>query len=364
MKLIFDYSAFVMQARGGVTRRFYELFRHIARNEEVVCKLFAGFHRNRYLKEAPKTLRRHIVGVYLPAWMMKHRIFMPLNRALFKCYSLWFKPDICHLTWLITPGIPPDCKVVITVHDMIHELFPEQFAPDDRSARWKQQAVARADGIICVSDNTKKDLGRFFDLSRKKVTVIHHGSSLTCAVPEKFEFPSPYLLYVGSRKNSYKNFDLVLRAFCGCVENTTAHLICFGGGPFSPLELERIDQLSLTSRVHQAEGDDAVLAGCYAGAGALIYPSQYEGFGLPPVEAMGMGCPVISSNAPPMPELLGDAALFFDPDDPSQLCERIHTMNSNPVRDQYVAAGLQRATMFSWNKAADEARLFYLSLLS
>lgn len=364
MKVLFDYAAFVMQPRGGVSRVLYELFRHVAEFPEIEFKLFAGFHRNQYLRDAPEFVKRHIVGWHLPTWMVKQRIFMPINRWLFKYYASRFRPDICHFTYFDTPKVPAGCKVVITMHDMIHELFPEMFGTEDPQHGWKVQAVSRADGIICVSENTRKDLERFIDIQGKKVTVIHHGNSMVSVEPSCVEYPYEYFLYVGTRAVEYKNSDLILLALSLslCKKKTTAHLICFGGGQFTPAEKDRINELGLSGKVHQVGGSDEVLAGHYASALALIYPSKYEGFGLPPIEAMGAGCPVLSSEAPPMPEIVGDAGLFFNPENVRSLCRQMELISNPENRKRLVDAGKKHADYYSWGRAAESAVRFYESL--
>ena len=363
MRVIYDYAAFVMQARGGVSRVLYELFCHVAKTPGIECRLFAGFHKNRYLRDAPPEVKKNIVGWYLPQWLVKQRIFMPINRWLFQYYAKRFNPEICHYTYFDTPEVPEGCKVVVTMHDMIHELFPKMFSADDPQQGWKKNAVACADGIICVSENTKQDLEHFINLAGKKVAVIHHGNSLASVVPGNVDGFAPFILYVGTRSVEYKNFNLVLLALAGYTAETPMHLVCFGGGAFTAAESEQIEKAGLAGHVHQMGGSDALLAGYYAAAQALIYPSKYEGFGLPPIEAMGFGCPVISSNAPPMPEIVGDAGLYFDPDNAENLGEQIQSIANETKRMEMVKKGKDRSKIFSWSRMVDDAIKFYRDLL-
>ncbi len=288
---------------------------------------------------------------------------MPINRWLFKYYACHFSPDVCHYTYFDTPEVSIGCKVVVTIHDMICELFPDMFSHDDPQHEWKNNAVARADGVICISENTKIDLTRFMDIREKRIAVIYHGNSFASIVPKKVDFTYPYLLYVGTRKSEYKNFELILRALTQCIDQITMHLVCFGGGVFDSTELNRIEEIGLSGRVHQFSGSDKVLAGYYVGAKALIYPSKYEGFGLPPIEAMGLGCLVLASNAAPMPEMIGDAGLYFDPNDDKSLSECIRSLwdMGNPRR--LVSKGYKRATLFDWDLAANNTIAFYKTLL-
>jgi glycosyltransferase involved in cell wall biosynthesis len=364
MKIIYDYSAFVMQARGGVSRVLFELFIHVVHQSNFTCKLFAGFHKNAYLNEAPAEVRKHIIGWKLPDLFVKQRIFMPINRFLFRLYSMLYRPDICHYTYFDTPYVPKKCKVVITIHDLIHELYPEMFGKNDPQHNWKMNAIGRADGIICVSENTRRDLRRFFNLEDKRLKVIYHGNSLKSVVPELINFCEPFIMFVGNRAIDYKNFDVVLRGLSLCKKYRELNLVCFGGGAFTLKELHRIEELGLEGRVVQRSGNDCRLAFYYSAAKALIYPSKYEGFGLPPVEAMSFGCPVIVSNAPPMPEIISEYGLYFNPDDERSLKLCIEKLMDDNVRFDWCKKVRKGAEVYSWNKAANEALIFYQQLLA
>ncbi len=357
MKVLFDYAAFVMQKHGGVSRVLYELAVHLEERPDVECRIFAGFHKNEYLKQAPKPLRKKIVGWSLPAPIVKMRIFFPINRFLFRIYVGFFKPDICHLTYFEVPPVPRGSKVVITVHDMIHELFPEIWSPNDPQRGWKKNAIAAADGIVCVSANTRQDLERLYNVDGKEVEVIHHGNSMGDIAPADPHFKHPFILFVGTRSVKYKNFNLVLDALAKA--DSVLHLVCFGGGGFRDYELSRFKELSITDRVHQVGGDDAVLAGYYSEAKALVYPSTYEGFGLPPIEAMGAGCPVLASSAPPMPEVIGEAGLYFDPNSPESLVLQIARLNDSNQRQSLISAGYKQVQQFTWENSAAVAERFY-----
>lgn len=363
MKILYDYTAFVMQSRGGVSRVLYELFRHVLLHKDIECRLFAGFHKNKYLRNAPAEVRKYIVGWYLPEWMVKQSIFMPINRVLFKFFARTYRPDICHYTYFDTPTVPQNCKVVITMHDMIHEIFPEMFAANDPQHEKKKNAILRADGVICVSQNTKIDLIQHIGTTGKQIGVIYHGNSIEAMKFEASNCSYPYFLYVGTRDNEYKNFNIILEALSICKACSDVHLICFGGSRFSENELRRMDKLGLSKRVHHAGGSDAQLAGHYAGARALIYPSKYEGFGLPPIEAMSMGCPVMSSNAPPLPEIIGKAGVFFEPTDAQQLCDCMLKLEQTELRNKFISSGLNKANDYTWVRAADEAKSFYWTLM-
>lgn len=360
MKILFDYAAFTMQSKGGVSRCMYELFRHLSSSDEHSTRLYAGIHRNRYLKHAPRALKRKIIGFYLPDSLCKQTIFMPFNRFCFQIYARFFQPDLCQFTYYDAPKTPANCKNVLTVYDMIHEKFPEYFRAENPQAGWKRKAVRAAHAVICISENTRLDLETHLDLSGKTVTAIPIGSEL----PEPREgapppIPTPYLLYVGNRNPAYKNFTTLLKAFALIKTFWHGKLLCFGGGSFDSRENTLMAELGVTDKTEQISGDDDALANAYRHASALVYPSTYEGFGLPPVEAMSLGCPVLSSSSPPMPEILGDACLFFPPDSPTDLAERFRELLDPIAREDLVHRGKTQSDRYEWGGVSERTLSFY-----
>ena len=287
---------------------------------------------------------------------------MPINLALFIPFARKFAPDICHYTFFKTPPAPPKTKIVITVHDLIGEIFSlRETVPQVKE---RERALLKADGIICVSEQTKKDLLKYYDVGHKPIIVAYHGNSLRSCSAIPADITTPYFLYVGMRGGAHKNFGLLLDAFGRSELLKPFSLVCFGGGPFTRRETEQIQRLKLVDRVCHRGGPDEMLAGYYEKATALIYPSKYEGFGLPPIEAMAFGCPVVASKAPPMPEINRDAALYFDPESVDQLLEAIRTLlTEKGVRESLIQRGHEREQIFSWEKTALQTHEFYQTLL-
>jgi glycosyltransferase involved in cell wall biosynthesis len=177
----------------------------------------------------------------------------------------------------------------------------------------------------------------------------------------KFSLEKPFLLYVGYR-GGYKNFAALLRAYARSPLLRREFLVvCFGGGRFKERELRQISEQNVQrDNVRYLSGSDDLLAALYAAAAALVYPSLYEGFGMPPLEAMSMGCPVVCSNASSLPEVVGEAAEFFDPlreDDLVAAIERVVT--SDERRQALVASGRDKCAMFSWQRCVEETMAIY-----
>ncbi len=361
MKVVYNYEAF-LPFRGGVARIFIELAKYGFTRENVSLHVFSGLNRSLYLKEEP-ALRKKCCGFFIPPPFNKIRLLLPLNRLFFAIYSRLVSADICHYTNLDTPYVPRSTKTVITVHDLIDEIY-NPLGLDCPRAKERRRAIDRTDGIICVSETTRRDLLNFYpDVSNKKIAVIYNGNDLQTVAPLPVKCDVPYILYIGERRSDYKNFFVLLKFFSNSELFADHHLICFGGGAFSTEEQAVLRKHGLFDRVIHDSGSDSKLVGYYQNAFALVYPSKYEGFGIPTVEAMSLGCPVVCSNAPPMPEVNGDGVLYFSPDSAVELARCLETLKDPQMRMQCVELGKKRAAQFSWEKTCRETYDFYRQVL-
>jgi glycosyltransferase involved in cell wall biosynthesis len=369
MVIVFDHQTFTLQSYGGISRYFVRLMQGlIALGHQA--DVMAPVHRNRYLKDLP---HESVHGFELERFPPKTgRLFMLVNNQLSKFKLRNKEADILHETYYSDRLICPKAKGrVITVYDMIHEKYAQEFSVWDRTADLKRLAVARADHVICISHSTRKDLCEIFDVPHHKVSVVHLGF-------EKFEqlapispalttdaAKRPYLLYVGSR-GGYKNFARMLKAVAARSSLQSAFdVVAFGGGAFNSAELALISALGFTpDEVRQVGGGDEVLGHLYAQAAAFVYPSVYEGFGLPPLEAMAHNCPVVTSNSSSMPEVVGDAGEYFDPLDIDAQSDAIcNVVFDGQRRNQLIELGRQRLPMFSWDRCALETQAVYQQVL-
>lgn len=363
MRIAFDHQIFGWQQYGGISRYAVELASGLAdsygQDVEIICPLYV----NQYLLD-PRG-RRLVRGTKMPVFTKSGRIYRAVNSVLAWPRMRRFRPDIVHETYYSTRSVAPrGSKVVLTVHDMIHERFPQSFSIADPTRREKAIAVSRADHVICVSEQTRKDLIELLGVPSENTSVVHHGFSLTPqndAAREHNTGSRPCLLYVGSRRG-YKNFDGLLRAY-GSSPSLKADfdLVCFGGGNFTASEREAIGKLgAASSRVRQVSGDDSLLASYYRKARAFVYPSRYEGFGIPPLEAMSFGCPVVCSAVSSIPEVVGDAAEMFDPACPDSMRAAIErVVGEESLRVELIARGARRLQMFSWQRCAGQTLEVY-----
>jgi len=254
----------------------------------------------------------------------------------------------------------------VTVHDMIPELMPHLVPGEEHTVAAKLRAVREADHVICVSERTRSDLLNLTGLSPDRVSVVYHGADdlPDVAIEEDSRSRSPpFILYVGQR-NGYKNFATLVEAFAAARSLVAdSEIVAFGGYPFSRGERDRFAALGVAERIRYCHGDDETLVRLLRTAMVLVYPSLYEGFGLPPLEAMAQGCPVICSHAASMPEVVGDAALLFDPasvDELSGLLEQV--VSDATLRQDLIARGRKRSHRFSWKACAENTARIYESL--
>lgn len=365
MKILFDHQIFTLQSYGGISRYIIQLLQGLAELGEEP-RILAPFHRNHYLAGLDKKFWRGIACrnySHLTKWLL-----MLSNGVACEAAAKFCKPDIFHETFYsILPVHAKGLTRVLTVHDMIHEKFSDEFSRRDVTGRLKRLAVDRADHIVCVSHSTKNDLCTILDIDADKISVVHHGF-------EYFDEPClgadiaaarPYFLYVGGR-GGYKNFNRFLQALaCSkCLQDFD--VIAFGGGRFSSEEEAVIRSLFVRpNTVRQVEGGDALLGGLYRSAAAFIFPSLYEGFGLPLLEAMAHDCPVVASNGGALPEIAGDAAIYFDPLDVEAMAAAMQKMVfDHALRDALIAHGRLQLGQFSWRKCATETRAAYRHALA
>ncbi len=363
MKIAFDSQIFTMQEYGGVSRYICSLAAHLANIQGVEARIVAPLYINNYLEKLPKSM---VSGIRMPHIPKAGRILHKSNIFFARRAIAKFAPQIVHETYFMENSVAPKgVRTVVTVYDMIHERFPAAFPQQDKTSHQKRIATQRADHVICISESTRKDLLEFFDLPEEKVSVVYLGfDSLSPMISETTQ-NKPYVLYVGQR-GGYKNFDGFLRAYASSLWlRNNFDVLCFGGGAFSNAEKKLFNDLNLLDKqLLQINGDDSKLAGIYHGAALFVYPSLYEGFGIPPLEAMSLACPVACSNNSSIPEVVGDAGEYFDPGNIDSMRVALESvLNSAARRSELIDSGLVRCTEFSWTQCARQTLAIYQGLL-
>ncbi len=365
MNVLYDYQAFGSQRAGGVSRYFVELMKAWQNDDGVQADLVAPLSVNRHLREARQQGLRSAIGVNVRECWGPSRVLSLANRVCFgmgTCVRSWeiYHPTYYNALW---PS-PRSKKRVVTVFDMTHERFPSLFSPNDPTTTRKRLMVASADGIICISESTRRDLIELMGTPEAKIKVIHLATWIGSVRATSLSFARPYWLFVGAR-GGYKDFGVLLDAMAQSEMLKSTSVICYGGGPFTRDEQGELARRGLEGRFHAMSGTDSLLRSVYENAIALVYPSRYEGFGLPPLEAMTLGCPAIVADGSSLPEVVGGGGEIFpsgNADALSTIMERILVDESH--RRSLKEAGFVQASRFSWSDTAARTRLFYDQMLA
>ena len=370
MRVLFDHQTFWLQRYGGISRYYVELIEQL-RDQGVNCRIALWHSENTHLRQSHimdgNAAETRPEGWSVAQWV-KRRTNLDIDGFMNQRRSInalkrddW---DIFHPTYYYPYFLEHlrDRPFVLTVHDMIHETFPDMFKPSDPTSKNKRTLIDRAEKIIAISESTKNDMIRFCGISPSKVEVVHHGPTLdpSVAAPRPDWLPSRYVLFVGNRF-PYKNFERFILALSEVIrEEPELHLVCGGGSPFREYEVKFLEGMGMLDRTRYTDVDDPLLACLYRHAEAFVFPSLYEGFGFPLLEAMACGCPVIASNTSSFPEVASDAAALFDPTDEVSMTETIlNVIRDGEMRRRLRERGLSRSREFSWERTAQKTRKVY-----
>lgn len=383
MKILYDTQCFDIQKFGGISRYFCEIMKNLPRDNEFY--LPCVYSRNEYLKQSRLVdfvEDKSGIDYFFPnidfigkkhLYSLKNKFTSSkteINRK--KCIEALEKQifDVFHPTYfdpyfLEYIGKKP---FVLTIHDMIHELYPEFFKDTDKIIKNKKLLAEKAAKIIAVSLKTKEDLVKFYGPSfADKIEVIYHGSSLKMpdSASENSNFKTrfgKYFLFTGSR-NIYKNFLFMIESCAEFLIEKDLKIVC-SGSPFSNIEKKLFDSLNISDRIIHYFASDKELFWLYKDAIAFIFPSYYEGFGIPILEAFEAGTPCLLAKSSCFPEIAGDAALYFDPKDKNEIVSAMFRILDQNLATELTLKGKQRLADFSWKKTALQTSNIYNSLLN
>ena len=319
MKVLYDYQIFALQKYGGISRYFYELMNQFYGMQDIDFELPLYFSNNEHIRDAQfsshKTFLPNLV-LGIKNYYTKHLNSKNKERNLSAIAKQNF--DLVHPTYYSPYFLSElgDKPFVITIHDMTYEIYSKEFRNNSNTADEKKILAQKAAKIITVSENTKNDVIEYYNIDPNKISTTHLASSIKYERKKdlKIKIPDKYFLFVGNRK-AYKNFSNLSKAFSLIQkEFNDVYLVCAGGGVFSKKEKYILKQLNISDKVFYYQVNDEKLGYLYGNACAFVFPSLYEGFGIPIIEAFECGCPVIASNVSSLPEVAGNAALYFDPE--------------------------------------------------
>ncbi len=258
---------------------------------------------------------------------------------------------------------PRGVKLAATVHDLTCWLMPQfHTGANVRADRnFAEQILRHADGLIAVSENTRQDAIRVLGIAPGKIQTIHSGVAQEYFDPKPLKRDRPYVLFVGAIEPR-KNLDTLLDAWKLLPVELRERFDLLITGPEGWGSSKTLDRIRMEAN-YLGYVPEADLPGLTAGAAAFVYPSLYEGFGFPVVQAMAAGAPVITSNTSCLPEIAGDAALLVDPKSAGELAAAIaRVLDSESLQSQLRAAGRERAREFQWNSTAEKTLAFYRTL--
>jgi glycosyltransferase involved in cell wall biosynthesis len=373
MKILLDPQIFNRQKYGGISRYYTEIFSILSKKSNVYVSvpLYTTkniyFNRSFLITERQKRNSRIIkilsfFGISLRKRVKKASFDKVIKSVAQDNFDL-FIPTYYDPYFLDYIDSKP---FVLTVYDMIHELFPTYFLVDTQNTvENKYLLMERAAKIIAVSENTKRDIIRLYPkMDPNKIVIIYHGCSIKIDSNIKVNLPSNYILFVGVREN-YKGFLFMVDSIKEMLlVNSELFLVCAGGGGFSKEENNFIFNLGLNKKIIQRNFKEDELGVYYKNAICFVFPSMYEGFGIPVLESMASGCPIVLTNSSSFPEVAGDAGIYFEYNNSEDLKNKIEkVMSDRFFRTEYIQKGLIQAQKFTWDDAAEKCYKLYCEVI-
>lgn len=357
MKLILDSIIFSLQKQGGISIYWKELILRICNDAEydIDLILYKNTNNNPNFNE----LRVKIPQKYNLSNFLKKNTFLTTFYRFFPKIIFRKKKTIFHSSYL-NFAIGHNIKNVLTIHDMGYERNLTQFGIKKKiNLFFKYFAIKNSDALICISQFTKDELIHFYPFCVKKpIKIIYNGKS-SGFYPLKNNkqkiVDCDYVLFVGTRY-SYKQFDLVVEAL---KVRTDLKLVIVGGGKFSKREASLIKNNLGNRYIHFQNVSTEDLNNLYNFSIALIYPSIYEGFGIPIIEAMSAGCPFIALNKSSIPEIACGAGIIIKNNTIEEIIEATRKLENHHIRERVIKIGYEVAEKYSWDKCYRETKDFY-----
>ena len=364
MKILYDHQNFSTSKYGGITKYFCELIQNLP--SEYEYKLSVILSDNQFLKENYKFFKKK--NIPLPDREFKGKAFIKrkiyyLNNQYSRRCILSNHFDLFHPTYYDNYFFDILKKpYIITVHDLIAFKFKNNYFWKDTLRLGMEKAIKNATRIISISQNTKKDLVDILNINPEKIDVVYHGYNKP-DIKITLNNYGRYILFVG-RRTSYKNFTTFVNAISGILQkDSELKLICVGT-PFSKEEMSELSKLKILEQTIALTVNENSLNNLYSNALLFVYPSLYEGFGMPILEAFANNCPVCLSNTSCLPEIAGNAGVYFDPYSAGSILEAVKkVLDDTDFKDKMIIAGRERLADFSWKKTAEKTAISYQKTL-
>lgn len=348
MKILVDLSVMELPAT-GIAKVVSGLYRAVAvRRPDVETR---GLHRRPLLSSAPPSMHTERIAAFLPPSLWR---LIAIPRA-----ARHQRDAFIHFPWNGgVPHLPQGTRIVTTLHDVLPLLIPGFFAREEEERKYRRQRqkdLDRSEVVVTDSEFSKQEIMRNFRVERAPI-VIPCATDIGAHPKEAHQAEYPYFLYAGGL-DPRKSVDTLLSVFLRLATDGDLHsrLIVTGSRRHAPESLARLLDEGVRSGHVDDRGyvTDQELARLYAGALALVYPSRYEGFGMPPLEAMTLGCPVITCRTTSLPEVCGEAAYYVEPGDRRSLARAFTLIETDPLLRQRLSfEGRKRSALFSWDGAA------------
>lgn len=339
--IVFDGIIFSLQRNGGISVYFSELLSRFSRLEyESKLLMFGDNEVSLRMDQLPNRINVH------SRQLERYRNVVANEAKLF--HSSYFRT-----------AEYGDSLNISTVYDFTYERFMR--GPKKWGHSWQKfRALRKSDAILCISESTKLDLQKYLpEITEDRifVTPLAANASFFSNIPTKCS--EDYVVFVGAR-GGYKNFDLLVRALQNLSD---VRLFVVGGGTFSAGEISILEKFIPGRYFHQGNVTVERLKEIYSLAICLVYPSLYEGFGIPVLEAMLAGCPVIALRSSSIPEVAGNAALLLESPDVGLLSDSILRIAQSDTRLEFISGGRERAKLFSWDSTFSKTRSVYETLI-